>query len=276
MGPNVLWGIVAGFLLGVFVRSFVMLDWAAVGYIALLALATLLLTFFDSSKRSAGILCAIALFSCAIGIVRMEWATLPVDATFAAHVGEKVVIEGVVRDEPDVRESNERLSLRADGIIVGTSTLPVRAGVLVIAPLHSAVVYGDRIRVEGTLRLPEAFETGTGREFNYPAFLAKDGILYELAFAEVEAVGEGPRNPLKAVSIFLKEKYLEGIALALPEPHAGLAGGITAGDKRGLGEELSDTFRTVGLTHIIVLSGYNIMIVVFGLGWLFSRLRFPR
>src|SRR3989338_7853383 len=86
----------------------------------------------------------------------------------------------------------------------------------------------------------------------------------------------GSRNPLKAAAIFLKHTYLEGIALALPEPHAGLAGGITAGDKRGLGEDLSEVFRTVGLTHIVVLSGYNIMIVVFGLGWLFARMHVGR
>ena len=266
MGPNVLWGIVAGFLLGVFARSFIVFGWSAVGYIALLALATLLLTFFDSAKRSAGILCAIALFSCAIGIMRMEWATLPVDATFAAHVGEKVVIEGVVRDEPDVRESNERLSLRAEALVVGTTTIPVRAGVLIIAPLHSGVVYGDRIRAEGTLRLPEAFETGTGREFNYPAFLAKDGIQYELAFArEIEVIGRGRTNPVKTGAIWIKQTFLEGLGRALPEPQAGLAGGITVGDKRGLGSELSDVFRIVGLVHIVVLSGYNIMIVMYGL-----------
>ena len=38
--------------------------------------------------------------------------------------------------------------------------------------------------------------------------------------------------------------------------------GITAGDKRGLGGDLSETFRIVGLIHIVVLSGYNIMVVI--------------
>jgi competence protein ComEC len=175
-------------------------------------------------------------------------------------VGEEVVIEGRVTDEPDVRENNVRIPVRVSA--VGGSAIASETSVLVIAPLHTEAAYGDTVRAEGEVRLPESFDAGAGREFNYPAYLAKDGIGYELSFATVERVGESWRNPLKVVAIWIKETYLDGLALALPEPQAGLAGGITAGDKRGLGSELSDTFRTVGLIHIVVLSGYNIMVVI--------------
>jgi len=283
MGPSVLWTIVLGFLAGVFLRSLAPLGLSLVGLAVLLGVSVLFLGVVEKRKLRTIVLIMVALFAFAGGVARMNSAVVVSNPVLTHYLGSKVTIEGVVFSEPDAREASTRIPIRAGTFIYGSATSTVDAGVLVIASSHTGILYGDRVRAKGTLRLPEAFAVGTtvpsgveGRQFNYPAFLAKDGILYELAFAEVEAVGKGSWNPLKAVSIFLKEKYLEGIALALPEPHAGLAGGITAGDKRGLGEELSDTFRTVGLTHIIVLSGYNIMIVVFGLGWLFSRLRFPR
>ena len=276
MGPKILWVIVLGFLAGVFLRSLFPLGSSFALFAALLGVAVLFLGVVEKRRLPTVVIITLALLAFAGGVARMNSAVVVSDPVLTNSLGSKVTIEGVVLSEPDAREASTRISVRAGTFIYGSATSTVDAGVLVIASSHTGILYGDRVRAKGTLRLPEAFETGAGRDFNYPAFLAKDGIVYELAFAEVETVGEGPRNPLKAVSIFLKEKYLEGIALSLPEPHAGLAGGITAGDKRGLGEELSDTFRTVGLTHIIVLSGYNIMIVVFGLGWLFSRLRFPR
>lgn len=199
----------------------------------------------------------------------MHSAAFSGDVALDVWVGERVVIEGVVSDEPDGRENNMRLPVRVS--VAASTTVESGVKVLVVAPLHTQAKYGDIVRAKGELRLPEAFDAGAGREFNYPAFLAKDGIGYELSFAQVEVIGEARRNPLKAAAIWIKQTYLDGLAQSLSEPEAGLAGGITAGDKRGLGSELSDTFRTVGLIHIVVLSGYNIMVVIQflerSLGW---------
>lgn len=213
-------------------------------------------------------LAATLLFAVAAGSARMHVGIHESEPLLDVQIGEKVLIEGVVTDEPDRRENNVRIPVRVEK--VGGSDVASDIQVLVVAPLHAVVEYGDRITAEGGLQLPESFAVEGGgdlsqaqsREFNYPAFLAKDGILYELSFATTEKVGEMRRNPLKVTAIWLKQTYLDGLALALPEPEAGLAGGITAGDKRGLGAELSETFRIVGLIHIVVLSGYNIMVVI--------------
>lgn len=220
------------------------------------------------------LLFGIALCALGLGALRMEMGILERDSALNRYVGGNVRIEGVVIEEPDVRESNTRLSVRGDVLLAGKEKIPIEAGVLVVAPLHASVSYGSRVVAEGALRIPESFETGEGRAFNYPGYLASRGMLYELAFAEVEETGRVFGNPLKRGAILIKQTFLYGLSAVLPEPAAGLAAGITAGDKRGLGPALSDTFRTVGLTHIIVLSGYNIMVVVFALSWVFARFRF--
>src|SRR3989344_3230527 len=167
MNARVFWAIVIGFLLGVLVRSLIVFGWSVLAFIALLALASVLVTFFDAGKRRGGILCAIVLVSFAGGALRMQSAALSADPTLSSNLEKQVTVEGRVVDEPDVRESNVRLSVRADTIIFDSATSSVRAGVLVVAPLHTAAQYGDRVRAKGELRLPESFETGAGREFNY-------------------------------------------------------------------------------------------------------------
>ncbi len=269
MASRLLWAVVFGFLIGVFARSFVPLGLAFAGFAALLGGTALALAFLDRGKLRQPLVVAVTLFACAGGILRMDVATLAGDSVLTDRLGTTITLSGVAADEPDVRESGVRLFLRADTL--GTST-PVAAGILVLLPLHSDVAYGDRVVMKGRLRLSESFDTSLGRQFNYPAYLAKDGIGYELSFAQIESKGENTGNGLKAFAIRTKHTYVHGIDSVLEEPMAGLAAGITVGDKRGLGSELSDTFRTVGLVHVVVLSGYNIMIVIYGLSWILARM----
>ena len=53
MNARVFWAIVIGFLLGVLVRSLIVFGWSVLAFIALLALASVLVTFFDAGKRRA-------------------------------------------------------------------------------------------------------------------------------------------------------------------------------------------------------------------------------
>lgn len=257
---RIFWTIIVGFLVGVSVQSIMIIGPVTLGWLVALAGLVLFTHPLARVPFPTALLSALALVACVAGAMRMQSATVASDPVIDALVGERVAIEGVIVAEPDVREQNVRFTVRID--VVGSTTVASKLSVIVSAPLHSPGSYGDYVRVEGELRVPERFETGEGRYFDYPGFLAKDRILYQMSFARVDLIEGGGGNPLKAGAIWLKQRFLEGLTLALPEPYAGLAGGITVGDKRGLGEELAETFRIAGLTHIIVLSGYNIIVVV--------------
>ncbi|OGG56682.1 hypothetical protein A3D71_03535 [Candidatus Kaiserbacteria bacterium RIFCSPHIGHO2_02_FULL_55_20] len=251
MAPGVLSAIVGGFLAGVLARSFFSVPWPFAAFLFLLSLTALAFAYFERPKWKQLMIISVALAACVAGIVRMDFAVLDGTPELTSHLGETVTVDGLVVDEPDVREGNVRLRIRVGDI-----------SVLAVVPPHTEVHYGDVVRVKGKLGLPESFETTLGRQFNYPMFLAKDRILYTLSFAQAEKIAEGYKNPLRTAAIWTKQKYLEGLQAVLPEPESGLAGGITVGDKRGVGKEYSDIFIAVGLVHIIVLSGYNITIVM--------------
>jgi len=59
----------------------------------------------------------------------------------------------------------------------------------------------------------------------------------------------------------LKSAMTKQISQMLPEPHAGLLGGLLFGAKRSIDAGVLETFRIAGIIHIVVLSGYNITIV---------------
>lgn len=263
-----MWAIVGGFLIGVFARSFFALGLAFVGFAILLAFAMLALSLIETHKCASVVIMAVALIAFALGIVRMNMVVLTGDPALTSAVGSQVTLEGVVTQEPDARDKSTRVSVSTDTLITKYKKTDVRAGVLVEAPPHADIQYGDRVRAFGTLRLPQAFDTGLGRQFDYPSYLAVGGIGYELAFAQIERVTDdagnfaGGGNILKSLAIHVKELYLRGEDAALPEPEAALAGGITVGDKRSVGPELTAVFQRDSLVHMIVLSGYNITVVL--------------
>lgn len=262
MGPKILWAVVGGFLAGVFVRSFAHVSWPLAAFCVLLGLFALAFIGIDRQKKHLLVVLAVACLAFAGGVMRMDMATLQSDAHFAPLVGKNVTIEGTVAEEPDAREASLRLTVDADSLITKEGSVPVRARILVVAPAHSSERYGDAIRASGRLDAPEPFDTGLGHVFNYPMYLGKDGILYELSFAKVETTGRAFSNPAKHFALGVKSLLLDGLNRALPQPEAGLAAGITLGDKRSVGPELSQAFVRASLIHIVVLSGYNITVVI--------------
>lgn len=272
MPSKILWALVGGFLLGVFVRSFAPLGLSAVAFGLLLAITVLVLGFLDRSRMRVLVVISVALAAFSGGIARMHMAALSGDPLLTGRLDRKVTLEGYVTAEPDVRDTGIRISLHVTRLILASSTIPVDAGVLALVPPHADVAYGDNVRAVGTLRLPEAFDTGLGRQFRYPEYLAKDGIGYQLAFAQTEKTGGNEGNFLKAAAIRIKQTYLEGESSVLPEPEAGLAGGITVGDKRSIGKDLTEDFQRVSLIHMVVLSGYNITIVINAISYMLTSL----
>lgn len=70
---------------------------------------------------------------------------------------------------------------------------------------------------------------------------------------------------------------LRDAARVLPEQPAGLLPGLVVGDTSRLPQEVSDEFKTAGLSHLMAVSGTNITILCGAVIWLFRLLRFgPR
>ena len=249
---SLLVAIVSGFASGVFLRSFFNFGWEPVVFVILLAGIFAGARF--GTPRLAYSLGAAFFAFVALGMVRAEVADTPLPSAFVSSLRHRVSYDGVVVADPDVRDASQRVEVRienGDGSTVA----------LVVAPRSPSVAVGDTVRVSGTLSVPEPFEGDTGRTFRYNKYLERDGVRFMLNFAFIRVTKPAPWYSIPAALARMKHAFLNGLAATLPEPYASLAGGVVIGGKTGLGSELQDAFVRSGLVQIIVLSGYNVMIV---------------
>lgn len=246
--------LISGFCTGIALVSFLPLGWWLSAFLLLLSVSFLFLMHVRHAP--AYFIGALFFLAGAVGVVRTEFAVASLPPEFTSFLGSEVTLEGKVVADPDIRETTARLTLRTEHEGVYTN-------VLVVAPLFPQVKYGEIIRVHGMLEAPEAFSTDSGRIFRYDAFLAKDGIYAVLRNASLERLAprSGILDTVRGFFSDLKFNGIDALSVALPEPEASLAAGLVLGGKQGLGDTLLTDFITVGLVHIVVLSGYNVMIV---------------
>ena len=249
---GVLIAITAGFASGVFLRSLFIFNWQPILFALLLASLFGAAAFLK--PRLVYSLGAVFCLCVALGMLRADVADTPLPQTFARDLHHKVTYTGIVVSDPDVRDSNQRVQVRVSN--EGEST-----SILVVASRTTDISVGDTISVTGVLVTPEPFADDSGRIFKYDKYLERDGVRFMMNYALVRVLEGAPWYSIPAALARVKHAFLDGLTATLPEPYASLAGGITIGGKSGLGNDLKEAFTRSSLIHIIVLSGYNVMII---------------
>jgi competence protein ComEC len=245
--------IVICFASGIFLRSLFVFDLGEIAVILFLGFTYALLWRVKGARNyfSPLFLVSLTLCSLAFGMFRLDHEEAKPEQ-LSTYVNAKQTIEGVVVREPDVREGTVHLTVaeHTTGELVLVTTDP-----------FVDVRYGDLVKVEGELEEPSAFETDLGRTFNYPGYLKAQNIRYTMSFVDVQVVGHGAGNAFIAQLLYVKHGFMRSVEAVLPEPQAGLSEGLLLGAKRAIGEDLEIVFRKTGIIHIVVLSGYNVMLV---------------
>ncbi len=254
---------VGGFSSGILLRSVWEFGWEPIVFVGVLALMCGVAWFLV--PRRAYTLGAVFCLFVVLGMLRAGNDT-PLPSVFAQDLKHRVSYEGIVVADPDLRDASQRVEVRVKSGEVATT-------MLVVASRSPSVGVGDRVYVAGTLTLPEPFADDNGRIFRYDKYLERDGVRFILNFAFLRVVTPAPWYSISAALARVKHLFLDGLATTLPEPASSLAGGVVIGGKTGLGSDLQNAFVRSGLVQIIVLSGYNVMIVA---EWIMAILAFTR
>jgi len=173
---------------------------------------------------------------------------LPLLAASAAAVA----VTGVVLDDPRraaVQRGRDPLvvvRIRVEVLEAGGRTTTLRAPLLVLSTDDTwlSLLPSQHVRAEGRL---QAAEPG-------------DDVAAVLS-------GRGPpqvRSPpdlVQRVAGHLRAGLRDAVA-PLPDDERGLLPGLVVGDTSRLPADLRDDFRTVGLTHLVAVSGTNVAIVL--------------
>ncbi len=260
---------VGGFFAGVAFCLLGLPGWPTALLCIVLAAALLLITSTSAHQSAFLVTFIIVLTAAGLGSFRASLAdTADTSHEFTAAVDKSVTATGTIVSRPAETNYGQSFTVRIDQLqlLDADSSVSGSAKAVVYAGQFPVLAYGDQIRLTGQLRKPESFAGTGGRTFYYPQYLARKDIFYELSQPNVEKVAEGQGNWLQQALANLRTQLLESIHTYIPDPHAALTGGVLLGAEDALGESLQEDFRQTSLIHIVVLSGFNVMIVAAAIG----------
>lgn len=158
--------------------------------------------------------------------------------TYQPLFGKNVTVEGTVVEDTAFGAAGDQhikinnITVKGEGLqgIIWLSTQSL-----------TEIKRSDRVKVSG--RLSEGFG-------NFPA------AIYRADLISVE------RIEYSDVARDIRDKFADGVRKVVEEPQASLGIGYLVGQRTALPEDLTENLRILGLTHIIVASGYNLSILV--------------
>jgi competence protein ComEC len=157
---------------------------------------------------------------------------------------------------PSVKNEYQIFSVRPDS---KDDTYDVQVKV----PLYPQFEVGERVRLVGRVSLPHTFlPHDRGKVFDYEMYLRTHEVGSEMFFPKVIVLASGTNEySLRTKLQHLREYFVRGISFYVSQPEASLVAGMLFG-VTSMSEELTQTFRVAGISHIVVLSGFNIAILI--------------
>lgn len=218
--------------------------YGASSFLGGVALASVTTQFHDPGLRIAFLAGAML----AIGYIarksRIGHATLIVCAMACGAL--YVMAHGAIKQE------NIRFGVKTEirGIVkeaehrIASQTLTLDNGIRITADRYPEFSYGDLVALEGVIRKPRPpRNVGTVNAYHAPITL----------------ITRGKGNPIKAKLLGIRKKFERALDKTLPREQAAFMAGLTVGSTEKLSEEFRKDLRTSGTTHLVALSGANVM-----------------
>jgi competence protein ComEC len=159
-------------------------------------------------------------------------------ALYQVFYGQQVTLQGKVSDDTTYGlRGDQRLRLKD----VRINQTDLRGDIWVSTTSKADLKRGDVVTLKGSL--DEGFGTMS-------ASISKA----ELVHAERPHPGDVARRA--------RDWFITGVNRAMPERQAALGTSYLVGQRRGLPESLDEQLRILGLTHLVVASGFHLTVVV--------------
>lgn len=162
-------------------------------------------------------------------------------------VGHKITIRGNINEDVTVGKRGDKQIKIKNVVIEGKK--------------YTGVVW---ISMESRLHLKRSFEV-TASGVVGKGFGSFSASIYNAKIIEA-------KDTHKDKAREVRDWFSSGIKSAIPEPEASLGVGYLVGQKSSLPENLQEQLKIVGLTHIVVASGYNLTILVRFTRRIFSKI----
>ncbi|MCH7745284.1 MAG: ComEC family competence protein, partial [Chloroflexi bacterium] len=266
----------AAFMVGVFLAGRYGLPLPALGLFAIAAL--MLGALLGSMRRS--LMPALLVLVLLLGMFRVEiFESDQTSALAEYHSRHSLQVRGLVVSDPEPAGAFTRFRLRVESVKQDDEWLDVSGDALVTLRVSSSLArlrdspyfrYGDRLLLEGALEAPPVLE-----EFDYPAYLARQGIVSVMSFPDSTLLDEGQGALFYRWLYGTRRSIADSLARLVPEPQASMGQALLLGIRDNLPDKLVEEFRVTGTSHILAISGLHVGILL-GISlitgaWMFGR-----
>lgn len=155
--------------------------------------------------------------------------------------------KGVISEEIENRGDRSRI------IISGIDEFEEEK-LLIFIRNHSSYQYGDILEVRGIIQSPKPFD-----DFDYPGYLAKDGIYLTIINPEITLIGN--RVSYKNTILKYKERARSFLNQGLPYIHSSIVSAMLLGDKWAIPNNWKEKMSNTGTRHIVAVSGLHIAVM---------------
>jgi competence protein ComEC len=116
------------------------------------------------------------------------------------------------------------------------------------------VHYGDVLHIEGNVEYP--------KNSGYAKYLEKEGISGIVVFPKLVFLGENKGSKILQTLYDIKSFSINSFKRVLPPKESAFLSGVVLGDTSGFSKEFKTAMSQSGTSHLVALSGYNIMILI--------------
>ena len=172
-------------------------------------------------------------------------------------------VEGIIVSPPSVKGSRVSFIFKAQKIQTRDYARACCGNILVHIQGKQGFSYAERLILRGRLLRPFGF--GGGKKNNYRRYLYRQGIyavMYVSPRLAVRRMGKGEINPLKGLAFWFKGRIESVLSRRLSSISAGIVDAMLLGEKDNVPASVTNAMMKSGTVHILVVSGFNVGIVL--------------
>ena len=188
-----------------------------------------------------------------LGIFRFQSASLELDQK-KYFDGEEILVRATVDEILEKTDKSTRF------LVVDEEK---GSRLLVITGFFNKIKYGDQLEIEGKVKSSSFLPNKNALEVR--------GVVGELAFPGIKEIENSQKLSLKSLLFNIKMRFYNSLNKLIPEPEGSFALGFLLEVKKTLPDFLDESLQKTSTTHLIVLSGFNLGVIVEALRMIFAK-----
>ncbi len=159
--------------------------------------------------------------------------------------GEHITFEGCISNEPKITNASQEVKVSISSPFYGDVRIRMRSS--------ESVAYGDCFHGVGVVSRPPEMQV---------SYFLKERMYGTIQYPKLSLLEKRKEMFLGSLMISMRKTIMQTFQSALSRDEAIFLAGLTIGAKGEFGDKLQTAMKKSGTTHLVALSGYNIMIII--------------